>query len=272
MIGLMKKSGPLRYCAYCGDEFRARYLKKKKQETKCCTAQCQRLLDRESAPAGLCPYCKKNDVPPGRKRCNECAERTRLLTATYRKRSNELFQCCGCGGTKRSSEMISRSKGGYQPPWCKECGLEKEEAGLKFCRTCLEWVSKDGFRKAVREKSDTRGTCKKCAVAQMYGMNKDEYVGLVESTGPLCPICFREFSDVPNGSERHVDHDHVTGQVRGIICEACNRALGLFGDSVDALLSAAAYLRNPPAMIHLGKRLAPTKDEPTYWEAEVCQI
>jgi hypothetical protein len=51
----------------------------------------------------------------------------------------------------------------------------------------------------------------------------------------VCAICGR-----PN--PEHVDHDHETGAVRGILCFNCNGGLGQFRDSIDALLSAASYL------------------------------
>ncbi|MBV9646604.1 MAG: endonuclease VII domain-containing protein [Candidatus Eremiobacteraeota bacterium] len=40
----------------------------------------------------------------------------------------------------------------------------------------------------------------------------------------------------------YVDHDHATGKIRGLLCHACNTAIGLFDDRIDWLLSAVRYL------------------------------
>lgn len=55
---------------------------------------------------------------------------------------------------------------------------------------------------------------------------------------PACDICGREVS----GRGRHVDHDHETGEVRGVLCLNCNLALGHFNDSIENLARAIEYL------------------------------
>lgn len=57
-----------------------------------------------------------------------------------------------------------------------------------------------------------------------------------------CAICGIEFG-IDNSKDRpHVDHDHKTGIVRGLLCMKCNAGLGLFGDNIDNLVSAVCYL------------------------------
>ena len=58
---------------------------------------------------------------------------------------------------------------------------------------------------------------------------------LVVQQGGVCAICGRP-------DPEHVDHDHETGAVRGILCFNCNGGLGQFRDSIDSLLTAASYL------------------------------
>jgi len=78
------------------------------------------------------------------------------------------------------------------------------------------------------------------------------FAALLEKQGGGCAICGR--TKVTNGrwisthaKDLHVDHDHETGQVRGLLCNQCNVSLGLMDDEPDRLIRAAEYLKNPPA-------------------------
>jgi hypothetical protein len=57
----------------------------------------------------------------------------------------------------------------------------------------------------------------------------------------VCAIC-RQPERTP-GRALAVDHDHATGEVRGLLCGNCNRGIGFLGDSAELLESAAGYLR-----------------------------
>lgn len=68
---------------------------------------------------------------------------------------------------------------------------------------------------------------------------------MAEAQKHLCAICGQPEKEQRNGIIRHlaVDHDHATGKVRALLCQSCNKGLGLFMDSEDLLLAAIAYLR-----------------------------
>ena len=59
-----------------------------------------------------------------------------------------------------------------------------------------------------------------------------------------------DFYKVGRDSDKRVDHDHATHKIRGLSCYEHNLAIGLLGDSADRMLSAAAYLDNPPAVCY----------------------
>jgi hypothetical protein len=60
--------------------------------------------------------------------------------------------------------------------------------------------------------------------------------------GKDCEIC----GDVGQA----VDHDHATGEIRGVLCHACNQGLGKFEDNPDLLIQAAHYLTTKGAKIN----------------------
>lgn len=77
-----------------------------------------------------------------------------------------------------------------------------------------------------------------------YGIPYEHYIALLEEQGGCCAICAREFP-VIEGTP-HVDHDHRTGKVRGLLCSRCNMGLGGFDDNEVYLRNALYYLDHPP--------------------------
>lgn len=61
---------------------------------------------------------------------------------------------------------------------------------------------------------------------------------MLAAQGGRCAICRQE----PGRRALDVDHSHETGAVRGLLCELCNKGLGCFRDSLDALRRAVVYL------------------------------
>lgn len=80
---------------------------------------------------------------------------------------------------------------------------------------------------------------------RLYGISLAEYQALLDKQGGSCGICKGPPMGRSNGVYYHVDHDHQTGEVRGLLCSNCNTALGLFRDDVELLQKAIAYLTRP---------------------------
>jgi hypothetical protein len=75
-----------------------------------------------------------------------------------------------------------------------------------------------------------------------YGLTIDEYYEMEQAQDYRCAICH---TNEPGGRGRwHVDHDHDTGKVRGLLCIHCNLGLGHFKDSPTFLDAAIRYLDN----------------------------
>jgi len=77
--------------------------------------------------------------------------------------------------------------------------------------------------------------------ARNYNLSPDAFEQLREEQHNSCGICQREFS---GENTPHVDHDHETKIVRGLLCGRCNRAIGLLGDSKEGLILSLRYLIN----------------------------
>lgn len=72
-----------------------------------------------------------------------------------------------------------------------------------------------------------------------YGITPEVYDQMLAAQGGVCAVCGQQCS---RRARLAVDHDHGTGAVRGLLCNNCNRSLGLLRDSREVLLSAVAYL------------------------------
>lgn len=75
-----------------------------------------------------------------------------------------------------------------------------------------------------------------------YGITLEDYERMSAEQDHACAICGSEAS-LEQCSVLHVDHDHVTGAVRELLCSKCNNGLGSFRDVPERLEQAAAYLR-----------------------------
>lgn len=73
----------------------------------------------------------------------------------------------------------------------------------------------------------------------LYKLSDANYAKMVLAQGNRCAICDSDAKPL------HVDHDHKTGEVRGLLCFRCNSGLGNFSDEIGRLATAIAYLARP---------------------------
>lgn len=102
--------------------------------------------------------------------------------------------------------------------------------------------------KAVQDRSNAKRSAdpdalrrkREAAARRMYGIEPAELEALERKQGGVCAIC----GGPPNGpgSRLHVDHDHESGRIRGLLCGRCNTMLGMCKDDSNVLRAAVRYL------------------------------
>lgn len=115
-------------------------------------------------------------------------------------------------------------------------------AGDKRCPDCGEVKPKEARPLNRRSRDGLGSYCKMCHTRRSnstyfmrtYGLTAAELDVLLEQY-PVCPIC-------RINEPKHVDHDHVSGSVRGILCFTCNAALGQLRDDPEIIRRAADYV------------------------------
>lgn len=133
--------------------------------------------------------------------------------------------------------------------------LARDSMGRKKCRTCEEWSPESNYAKRTGAVDGLGANCKPCALesnrrvrARNYGITLEEQTALLEAQGNRCAVC--KASD-HGATGWHTDHDHACcpsgsqgcGEcVRGILCRACNLALGMVKDNPETLRALALYL------------------------------
>ncbi|MFL6240498.1 MAG: endonuclease VII domain-containing protein [Actinomycetes bacterium] len=99
-----------------------------------------------------------------------------------------------------------------------------------YCKDCHNARGKESKQRLY-------GGTRHYHLMRRYGIGDDEVAVMIEAQGGACASC-------EGPLERpHVDHDHKTGKVRGILCFNCNAGLGKFQDNVDVMQLAVDYLR-----------------------------
>lgn len=130
------------------------------------------------------------------------------------------------------------------------------------CRDCkIAYIR--AYREANPEKSresrlrSNRKTYPKVRAYRLqwqYGITREDYEVMLLAQGGRCAICGeQETARANNGQqimELAVDHDHVTGQVRALLCSNCNKGIGNLRDDPDILQAAADYLRKYKEIRH----------------------
>lgn len=139
---------------------------------------------------------------------------------------------------------------------CPCCGEIKPTTGFSRRKNNGKWCF-DSYCKDCRNKKDKKYRLdnpekfkrkyRKHSLKKKYGITIEDKERMLKNQGYKCAICCEElflFGDLKDKNKiARVDHNHDTGEVRGLLCDKCNRGLGFFRDNEEYLINAASYLK-----------------------------
>lgn len=132
--------------------------------------------------------------------------------------------------------------------FCSKCGNVVER--FKRGRRCQACMLEDNRRQITawkkRHPEQVLESIRKASFKRLYGITPEQARELYGRQEGKCALCLKS---IPfDGRERAIDHDHVTGRVRGILCRTCNQTLGHLEKQAGSFAAwvrrAAAYLKD----------------------------
>ena len=164
-----------------------------------------------------------------------------------------MKRCRKCKVVKPLDDFY-RAKGmrdGYR--WdCKACNLAAKKLWYEANREsviakAVTWQqeNRERYNQRQREYKRARPELERAGhLLRKFGLITAEFEQLNAAQGGCCAICGR----APKaGKHLHVDHDHDTGEVRGLLCFSCNVGVGNFANDVERLFRTVDYLEQRPA-------------------------
>ena len=182
----------------------------------------------------------------------------------------EERQCQHCGATFTVASPASRkvlcSSRCTQAAYHERQRAAREPLAVRVCEVCGEeftpkkaWAEDDPLKRGrfcsrkCKEKARISAggsslSTRRWRLQSLYGLTIERYGEILEEQGGGCAICGttdpvgRRATRTDEQIYFHVDHDHETGLVRGLLCMECNTGLGKFRDEPERLLNALRYL------------------------------
>lgn len=151
---------------------------------------------------------------------------------------------------EKNLEHIREYQRGYRAKYAeqiREQGRERQSLWRinhpqQARKTRIKWYKEHlGYIKGSRRNQTLR----------KYKMTEGEYNKILEFQGGGCAICG---STKGGGAHLAIDHNHMTGKVRGILCFKCNSALAMANDNPELLRSMANYLERGGCNFNKGER------------------
>jgi len=158
------------------------------------------------------------------------------------------MKCLTCNKKMHKYGKSGSGKQKYRCPLCGSNFTDKDIRSMnpdtkseRYCIACDEYKPKDHFYKNINKYHQSK--CKECMVIEKristYNLTPEDFKEILQSQNNTCAICKKAFTATP-----HIDHDHRSGDVRGLLCRSCNIGIGHFEDDTERLKNAISYLES----------------------------
>lgn len=153
--------------------------------------------------------------------------------------------CPACSVNKPYSEFYQRKRAdsfpgdaGYQTV-CKEC--------FKAQRKEYVAANQDKRRQTDRQAyNKNKDRWRNANYTRNFGITLTQYNELFMAQNGCCDACGRHQTEL--SKRLAVDHNHETLEIRGLLCQSCNRCLGYAADSIERLNNLITYLNKTPVL------------------------
>jgi hypothetical protein len=191
-------------------------------------------------PTERCTSCGAARGPEDTTHVSYCRDCWRAKQREYREKNGPRAPQDRCSRCKRDRGESSH------PNYCRDCWRAKrreayERTGRTFSKACAV------CRKAREADDRAHGSyCRECWRGYLreraYGITKAQFEAMLAAQDHVCAICKSNGTNGRTGRTLHVDHDHITGRNRKLLCDNCNLGIGNFLDDPALLRRAADYL------------------------------
>lgn len=155
--------------------------------------------------------------------------------------------CVGCVAEKRNKpQILSKGK--------PRVSAENQKRALAALDAAMKsYTPENPCKRGHSERCVTTHNCIPCKsntekyrtsrkwkrLEKVYGLLKADFESLLSQQGNACAICRLRICE----NSCHVDHCHSKGHVRGLLCQKCNQAIGLFSESAETMMKAIQYIK-----------------------------
>lgn len=206
-------------------------------------------------------------MQPDSKRCTKCSADKPLseFSKAPRGKYGRKASCKECDAARHAAQHVPKQRGPRrapidlaEPKTCRACGVTKTHADFSLsrkatetsnavyrsdCKECCSGRALQWFRDNRERNKENKH---RWNLANNYGLTPEEYVAMLQEQGGVCAICgepeTKKHGRTGTEFRLAVDHCHGTGRVRGLLCQTCNRVIGLFRDDVERHRKAISYL------------------------------